>query len=75
MTSTQLAETFRGEVNRPTYVAGDSWGLDKTTEEIQRLIETDPDTLKPDDFSGYLGYCTTGGDDDLRFLFPPILRI
>ena len=26
-------------------------------------------------FLGYLGYRTTGGDDDLRFLFPPVLRI
>lgn len=75
MTSTKLAEIFRKEVRRPTNVEGDSWGLDATTEEIQRLIDADPDTLKPDDFSGYLGYCTTGGDDDLRFLFPPILRI
>lgn len=75
MTSTELAQIFRKAVPRPTNVEGDSWGLDATTEDILRLIEADPDLLKPDDFSGYLGYCTTGGDDDLRFLFPPILRI
>ena len=75
MTSTELAKIFHKEVRRPTKVVGDSCGVDATTEEIQRLIEADPETLKPADFSGYLGYCTTGGDDDLRFLFPPILRI
>jgi hypothetical protein len=75
MTSTQLAQIFRQEVPRPTEVEGDSWGLDATTEDILRLIEADPDSLKPEDFSGYLGYCTTGGDDDLRFLFPSVLRI
>jgi hypothetical protein len=75
MTSTQLSQIFRKEVPRPTEVEGDSWGLDATTEDILRLIEADPDSLKPDDFSGYLGYCTTGGDDDLRFLFPSVLRI
>ena len=75
MRSTELAQIFRKAVPRPTSVEGDSWGLDATTEDILRLIEADPDSLRPDDFSGYLGYCTTGGDDDLRFLFPPILRI
>ena len=75
MTSTELSQIFRKEVPRPTNVQGDSWGIDATTGDILRLIEADPDSLKPEDFSGYLGYCTTGGDDDLRFLFPPLLRI
>jgi hypothetical protein len=75
MTSNELAQIFRKEVPRPTRVEGDSWGLDATTEDILRLIDSSPDSLKPGDFSGYLGYCTTGGDDDLKFLFPPILRI
>ncbi|HUF62580.1 MAG TPA: hypothetical protein VMN36_10945 [Verrucomicrobiales bacterium] len=75
MTGAELAEIFREEVPHPTHVQGDSWGLDATTEDILRLIDAPPDSLKADDFSGYLGYCTTGGDEDLRFLFSPILRI
>lgn len=75
MKGTELAQIFRTEVPRPTKVEGDAWGLDATTEDILRLIEADPDDLIADSFSGYLGYCTTGGDDDLRFLFPSILRI
>lgn len=75
MTSTELAEIFHKEVPRPSSVEGDSWGVDATTDDILRLIDSPPDSLKAGDFSGYLGYCTTGGDDDLRFLFPPILRI
>jgi len=75
MNSSELSQIFQQELSRPTNVQGDSWGLDATTEEIILLIETPPDKLTADDFSGYLGYCTTGGDDDLRYLFPPILRI
>lgn len=75
MTSTELLQRFRKESSRPANVQGDSWGVDATTEDILRLIEADPNSLKAEDFSGYLGYCTTGGDDDLRFLFPAILRI
>lgn len=75
MTSNELAQIFRNEVSRPTNVQGDAWGLDATTEDIWRLIDSPTDSLTADDFSGYLGYCTTGGDEDLRFLFPPILRI
>jgi hypothetical protein len=75
MTSTQLARIFLQEVPKPTEVSGDTWGVDATAEDILRLIDRPPDTLTAEDFSGYLGYCTTGGDDDLRFLFPPILRI
>lgn len=75
MTSIELAQIFRKEVSRPTKVEGDSWGLDATTEDILRLMDSPPDNLKPEDISGYLGYCTTGGDEDLRFLFPSILRI
>ncbi len=75
MTITQLTHLFREEVPKPKKLQGDPYGIDATTEDIIRLIETDPDSLTVDNFSGYLGYCTTGGDDDLRFLFPPILRI
>ena len=75
MTSIELAQIFRKEVSRPTTVEGDSWGPDATTEDILRLTDSPPDNLKPEDISGYLGYCTTGGDDDLRFLFPSILHI
>lgn len=75
MKGEELSQTFRKEVPKPTNVQGDSWGLDATTEDILRLIDSPPDQLIAEDFSGYLGYCTTGGDDDLRFLFPPILRI
>lgn len=75
MTHAELSRIFREEVPRPARVEGDPWGLDATTEDILRLIEADPDSLGADDFSGYLGYCTTGGDEDLRFLFPPVLRI
>ena len=75
MTGIELAQIFREEVARPGVVQGDSHGTDATTEDILRLIDAPPESLKADDFLGYLGYCTTGGDDDLRFLFPPILRI
>lgn len=75
MTSPELAEIFSEEVSRPSEVEGDAHGVDATTEDILRLLDTPPDQLTADDFLGYLGYCTTGGDDDLRFLFPPILRI
>ena len=75
MTGIELAKIFREEVPRPTNVQGDSWGVDATTEDILRLIDSPPDSLIADDFAGYLGYCTSGGDDDLRFLLPPILRI
>ncbi len=75
MTYSELARVFRNEAPRPSEVEGDPYGLDATTEDILRLIEADPDSLTAEDFSGYLGYCTTGGDDDLRFLLLPILRI
>jgi hypothetical protein len=75
MTSTELAQIFREEVSRPTSVQGDSWGVDATTEDILRLIDSPADSLTAEEFLGYLGYCTTGGDDDLRYLFPQILRI
>ena len=75
MTSTDLAIIFRAKVQRPVNVEGDSRGMEATTADIFRLLEAEPDSLTADDFSGYLGYCTTGGDDDLLFLFPPILRI
>jgi hypothetical protein len=75
MTGVQLARIFQQEVSKPTEVCGDAWGIDATTEDILRLINTPADELTAEDFAGYLGYCTTGGDDDLRYLFPPILRI
>lgn len=75
MTITELTQIFHNEVPRPIHVEGDAWGLDATTEEILHLIDLPPDDLKADHFSGYLGYCTTGGDADLKFLFPSILRI
>ena len=70
-----VISAFEREVTKPTDVRGDSWGVDATTEDITRLIETPPDQLIAQDFLGYLGYCTTGGDADLLYLFPPILRI
>jgi len=75
MTITDIIKAFSKEVTRPVNIEGDPFGIDATTEEITKLVNKPSDQLTANDFSGYLGYCTTGGDDDLRFLFPSILRI
>ena len=75
MTAADLAMTYRKEVSRPTQVQGDPWEFDASTADIERLLDSPPESLIAEDFQGYLGYCTTGGDDDLRYLFPTVLRI
>jgi hypothetical protein len=74
MTYKELQAAF-ASVPKPRKVQGDSWGIDATTEDIWRLINTEPSLLEADDFSGYIGMCTTGGIDDLRYLLPTLLRI
>ena len=75
MTITQLTKIFQANTHRPTTAQGDPYGIEATSEQILELIDADPDSLKAHDFVDYLGYCTTGGDADLRYLLPPILRI
>lgn len=74
MSYEELLQAFK-DVAKPTTVEGDPMGLDASTEEIQRLLDADPQTLTMKDFQSYLGYCTTGGIDDLRYLLPTVLRI
>ncbi len=60
---------------KPTEVRGDSFRIDMTQEKLEALIESKPESLIADDFSGYVGTCVVGEAEDYRYLLPTILRI
>lgn len=60
---------------KPSWVKGDSYDLDMDEDRIQSLIDRDPDTLRADDFDGYVDSYVSGGVEDMRYLLPPMLRI
>lgn len=60
---------------KPQWVYGDSYDIDMDDIGVQRLIDSDPDTLVDSDFWGYVDTCVTGCMEDMRYLLPPMLRI
>lgn len=60
---------------KPQWVYGDSFEIDTDEVGVQRLVDSNPDTLKASDFWGYVDTCVPGCMEDMRYLLPPLLRI
>jgi len=70
----KLCKAFE-KVPKPNKIRGDPLQMDAAEEDIKRLVDTDPRSLRAKDFKSYLGCDTTGGVGDLRYLLPTLLRI
>lgn len=68
----QLRDAYR-VIPKPPAGDGDPFGIDAGREQIQRILDAEPESLKADDFLGFVGYNTE--PEHLLYLFPTLLRI